>query len=69
MNHFTDHFGTLDCRCTYLNRTLIVDEEYLVELNRLAFFCIADMMHEQFLSLFRLELLTVNLYNCVHVYL
>jgi hypothetical protein len=24
------------------------------------------VMHEQFLSLFYLELLTLNLYNCVH---
>ncbi len=60
------YFGTFYGRCTYLYCSFIVDKQYLVELNSLAFLSILDVVDEQFLALLCLELLTVNLYDCVH---
>ena len=47
----------------------IVHEQHLVEFNSLAAFCALNVVHEELLAFFHLELLTVNLYDCVHLLL
>ncbi len=69
LKHFTHYFGAIYGRSAHFHGSLIVYEEHFLKLNRLAFLCILDMMHEQFLALFSLELLTVDFYNCVHFYI
>lgn len=45
---------------------VVVDEENLVEFNSLARLGGLDVVDEELLALLSLELLTVNLYDCVH---
>ena len=53
--------GRTDCHCT-----VIVDEQHTVELNSLAGLSILHVMHIKLLASLSFELLTVNLYDCVH---
>ena len=66
VDYFTHYFCSLYGRSTYLHCTVSIYEQHLVKFNSLTCLNILDVMHEQFLSLFYLELLTLNLYNCVH---
>jgi len=66
VHYFYYYFGTLYLWCTDSYCTLIVYEQYLVELNSLTGLNILDVVNEQFLALLDLKLLTVNLYDCVH---
>lgn len=66
VHNFYYYFCTIYCGCTDSDCSIVVYEQYLVELNSLTSFSILDVMNEELLALFCLELLTVNFYNCVH---
>lgn len=52
---------------TYLNSAFCVNEQHFVELYFFAFLCVGDVVNEQVLTSFSLELLSLNFYNCVHL--
>ena len=64
---FTNYFCALDGGSAYGNCTVFVDEQYLVKFNSLAVFGVLDVVDKELLALFHLKLLTVNLYDCVHL--
>ncbi len=66
VHNFYYYFCTINRGCTDSDCSFIVYEQNLVELNSLTSFSILDVMNEELLALFCLELLTVNFYNCVH---
>ena len=66
VHNFTYYFCTLYGGGTNLYCTVSIYEQYLVKFNSLAFFHILDMVDKKLLALLGLELLTLNLYNCVH---
>jgi len=65
--HFGYYFRTFYGWCTYRHGSVVVNEENLVKLNGLTFFSVLDVVDEELLALLNLELLTVNLYDCVHL--
>ena len=69
VDNFTDYFCTFYGRCTDLHCALVVDEQYFAELNSLALSRIFDVVNEELFALFCLKLLTVNFYNCVHLFI
>ena len=68
VHYFYYNFCTINSRCAYCDCALVVYEEHFVILNSLACFGIFDVVYEELLALFHLELLTVNFYDCVHFY-
>lgn len=66
INNFTNYLCTIYGGCAYLDCSVFVYEQNLSEFNRLTSLSIFDVVNEQFLTLFCLELLTVNFYDCVH---
>ena len=66
IHYFYYYLGTFYSWCTHCDNSFFIYEEYLVKLNGLALFGILQTVYKEFLALFNLELLTVNLYNCVH---
>ena len=66
VHYFTHYLCSLYGRSTYLHCTVSIYEQHLVKFNSLALLGILDVMHEELLALFGLELLTLNFYNCVH---
>ena len=63
------NLGTLDSGSTYGDGTFVVYQQHSLKLNSLASFGTHNVVYEQFLAGFRTELLTVNLYDCVHLFL
>ena len=55
------HGGSTDGYCA-----VVVNQQHFLKFNSLAFLCLLQMVHEEALACFGLELLTVNLYDCVH---
>ena len=68
-NNLTYYLCALYCRSADGDGTVVVDEENLVELNSLSSLSGLDMVYEELLALLNLKLLTVNLYDCVHLIL
>ncbi len=65
--HFTNHFGAINCRGAYRYSTIGISEENTVEFNGVAFFSgFSEIMNIQELVGFSLKLLSLNFYNCVH---
>ncbi len=65
--YFTYYLGAFYGGSAYLNISIIVGEENLVEFNHVTFFdIVAEEMNVQELAGFCLELLSLNVYNCVH---
>ena len=60
------NLSTLDGGSTYGDGTVVVYQQHSLKLNSLASLCTHDVVYKQFLAGFRAELLTVNLYDCVH---
>ena len=56
---------TFNIRSTDLYCTLILNEEYLVELN-ISTFGLRKSLHKDLISSLYLELLACNVYDCVH---
>jgi len=67
-HNFTYYFCTLYGRCTYLYCAVSIYEQYFVKFNSLACFHIFNVVNKKLLALFGLELLTLNFYNCVHLF-
>ena len=77
-NVFTFHEGSLylannlctfDGRCANLNGTVGIHEQDAVKLYRVAFLAlVAEIVDIQLLALLGTELLSLNLYNCVHLF-
>jgi len=64
--YLTHYFCSLYGWSTYLHCTVSIYEQHLVKFNSLTGLGILDVVHEELLALLGLELLTLNLYNCVH---
>ena len=78
-NHvFTFHEGSLylannlctfDGRCANLNGTVGIHEQDAVKLYRVTFLAlVAEIVNIQLLALLGAELLSLNFYNCVHLF-
>ena len=77
-NVFTFHEGSLylannlctfDGRCANLNGTVGIHEQDAVELYRVTFLAlVAEIVDIQLLALLGTELLSLNFYNCVHLF-
>ena len=65
-NHFAYDLGAFDGGSAYFHVAVVVNEQHFLKFNSLTAFCFADVVDEELLALFNLELLTVNLYDCVH---
>ena len=66
----TLYFSNNLCACnggsTDGDVAFILYEQHLLELNGLTVFAVLNVMHEQLLASFCLELLSVDFYDCVH---
>ena len=69
VDNFTHYFCSLYGRSTYRHCTVSIYEQHLVKFNSLAFLGILDVVNEELLALFYLKLLTLNVYNCVHLFI
>ena len=67
-NYFSYNFCALYCGSTYSDLTFLVEKENLVELNSFASFCASEVVNEELHACFHLKLMTVNLYDCVHLF-
>lgn len=65
-NYFSYYF----CACyggdAYSDLAFVVEKKHLVKFNSCAAFCTCEVVYEELLACFHLELMTVNLYDCVH---
>ena len=66
-NNFEHHLGTLHCWSSYCYCTVVVNQQYLLNLNSCIGFNILDVVNVEFFALFYLELLTLNFCNYVHL--
>ena len=64
--YFAYYLGAFYSRSTYLYVAVVVNQQHVVKFNSLAVFGAADVVYIELLALFCFELLTVNLYDCVH---
>ena len=67
-NYFSNYFCALYGGSTYSDLTVLVEKEHLVELNSFASFNASEVVYEELLACFHLKLMTVNLYDCVHLF-
>ena len=66
IHHFGYYFSALNGGGTDLHCSIIVYEQHTIKLNSLTGLDVLHVVDEELLSSFSLELLTVNLYDCVH---
>ena len=65
--NLANNFGSFNGRSAYCNSTVGINKKHFVEVDSIAFFnCFAEIVNEQFLVFSRLELLSLDFYNCVH---
>ena len=69
VEHFANHFCALHIRSTYFYFALVVDEQYVLKLNRCALLKVVHAVDEQFFASLNFKLLALHFYNCVHAYL
>ena len=67
-NYLGYNLGTLNLGSTNGDGTVIIYQQHSLKLNSLASLCTLDVVYKEFLAGFRTELLTVNLYDCVHCF-
>ena len=67
--NFADYFCAFYGGRAYGDCAFVVNEEDFFKFNSLAFLCCGDVVHEESFAFFSLELLTVNLYDCVQYYI
>ena len=65
-NYLGNNLGTLNLGSTYGDGTVVIYQQHSLKLTSLASLCTLNMVYKEFLAGFRTELLTVNLYDCVH---
>ena len=68
-NYFTNYFSTINSRSTYSYCSIVVYQQYFFKFNSCAVFCVLNVVYKQFFALFSFELLTVNFYNYVHLFI
>ena len=68
VHNLTHYFCSIYGGSTDFYCTVSIYEQYFVKFNSLACLYILDVVHEEFFALLGLELLTLNLYNCVHCF-
>lgn len=61
-----NNFCSLDNGCADFDGAVIVYEQYFVKLYGLTGFSVLDVVYEELLAFFYLELLAVDAYDCVH---
>ena len=61
-----DYLSAVNDGSAYLNRTIIVDEEHLVEGHLVANLCVLHIEDTYFLASLYTELLTLHLNDCKH---
>ena len=66
-NYFADHLSTFYHGSTHGDGTFVVYQQHSLKFNSLLSLCVLDVLDKELLAGFCLELLTVNLYDCVHV--
>ena len=64
--HFAYYLGALYGGDAYGHVAVVFNEQHLLKFNSLAVLYMLHVVHEELLALFGLELLTVNLNDCVH---
>ena len=64
--YFAYYLGSLNGGGTNGHVAVVLNEQHLFKFNSLAVLYIVHVVHEELLALFGLELLTVNLNDCVH---
>ena len=65
--HFAYHLRSFYGRSTYLNLTVVVNQQHFVKLYNSTAFGVLNVMNEQLLSFFSFKLLSVNFYDYVHL--
>ena len=65
--NIANYLCALYCGSTYCDCTVVVNQQYTVELYGCVILSTFDVVHEQFLAGLSLELLSINLNNCVHL--
>ena len=65
--YLAHYLCAFNCRSTYGYCTFIVNQQYFLKLNCLLSLSVLDVVNEELLALFCLELLTVNFYDYVHL--
>lgn len=65
INYSSAYRSTLHVRLAYGHGSFIVNEQHFVECNHF-FILLGKTVNKQFSALFHLELLSGNIYNCVH---
>lgn len=65
--HFTYYLGAVNDGSTYGYAAIVVNEQHLLKFNSLTGFGLGDVVDKKLLAFLCLELLTVNLYDCVHL--
>ena len=64
--YFAYHFGAFYGGSTDCHITFVVNQQHFLKFNSLSSFGVLNVVNKQALALFCFELLTVNLYDCVH---
>ena len=64
--YFAYYLGSVYCRESYCDCAVVVNQQYFLKLSSLTCFYTCDVVYEELLACLGLELLTVNLYDCVH---
>lgn len=68
--YFAYYLCTFYGRCAYFHSTVGINQEHFVEFDRIAFFCfVAEIVDKQEFTGFCLELLPLNFYDCVHLFI
>ena len=62
------YLGTSYCGCTNCYCSVVVYQQDVLKFNSLTCLYILQVVNKQLLACLYLELLTVNLYDCVHFY-
>ena len=68
-NDFAGYFGSVDGRSTYGHSVVIGYEQHFVKFYGLSGLSILDVLNEDLLAFLYLELLSVDSYDCVHLYI
>lgn len=66
--YFAYYFGAFNGGQTHFYFAVVVNQQHFLKFNSLAVFGALHVVYEELLAFFSLELLTVNFYNCVHVF-
>ena len=66
--YFANNLCAFNSGHAHLHFAVVVNQQHVLKFNSLAVFGAADVVYEELLAFFCFELLTVNLYDCVHYF-